>query len=88
VGAQPSSEAEIRPRVRIALDRGGVLLEGCPGWKPDGPRALDGFERGGVSPEGVSSPRAMRSFGGTTPGPSSEAEFRPRGAGADRLMGR
>jgi hypothetical protein len=51
------------------------------------PRALDGLERGGVSPEGASSPRARRSFGGTAPGPSSEAEICPRRAGADHLMG-
>jgi hypothetical protein len=45
-----------------------------------GPRALEGLERGGDSPEGVSSPRATWSFGDTAPGPSSEAEFRWYGA--------
>jgi hypothetical protein len=44
------------------------------------------LERGRVSPEGAYSPRARRSFGVTAPSPSSEAEFRPRGAGAGRLM--
>jgi hypothetical protein len=38
------------------------------------------LERGGVSPEGASSHRARRSFGSTARGPSSEAEFFPRGA--------
>jgi hypothetical protein len=70
-----------------SLERGGVLLEGRPGRKPDGPQALDGLERGRVSPEGASSPRVRRGFGSTAPGPSSEAEFRPRGAGTDCLMG-
>jgi hypothetical protein len=59
------------------------------------------LERGGVPPEGassprarrshargVSSPRARRSFGVTAPGPSSEAEFCSRGVGAGCLLGR
>jgi hypothetical protein len=63
-------------------------------------RTHESLERGGVSPEGASIPRARRSLarGGVQPsseaefrrydaGPSSKAEFRPRGAGADRLMG-
>jgi hypothetical protein len=72
-----SSEAESRPRVRIALERGGVSPEGA-----SDPRARRSFARGD------SSPRARRSFGVTASGPSSEAEFRPRGAGASRLLGR
>jgi hypothetical protein len=62
-GAQPSSEAEPRPRGRSAL------------------------ERGGIPPEGVFSPRARRSLGDVAVCPSSEAGFRPRGAGADRFDG-
>jgi hypothetical protein len=37
------------------------------------------LERGGVSPEGASDPRARRSFARGGVRPSSEAEFRPRG---------
>jgi hypothetical protein len=51
-------------------------------------RTRESLERGEVSPEGASGPRARRGFGGTALCPSSEAEFSPRGAGADRLMGR
>jgi hypothetical protein len=46
------------------------------------------LERGGVSPEGASGPRARRSFSVTVPGPSSEVEFCPRVAGAGCLLGR
>jgi hypothetical protein len=38
----PSSEVEIRPRGRVALERGRSLLEGCQGWKPDGSLRLFG----------------------------------------------
>jgi hypothetical protein len=51
------------------------------------PRGRPALERGGVSPEGASSPRVRRSSIGTVSYPSSEAEFRPRGAGADRSGG-
>jgi hypothetical protein len=40
------------------------------------------LERGGTSLEGASSPRARRSFVSAVLCPSSEAEFRPRVAGA------
>jgi hypothetical protein len=42
-------------------------------------RARESLERGGVSPEGVSSPRVRRSLARWGVQPSSEAEFRPRG---------
>jgi hypothetical protein len=45
------------------------------------------LERGGVSPEGASSPRARRSFISAVLYPSSETESHPRGAGADRSGG-
>jgi hypothetical protein len=48
-------------------------------WKR---RARKSLERGGVSPEGASSPRARRSFISAVPCPSSEVEFRSRGQGA------
>jgi hypothetical protein len=67
-----SSEAESRPRGRPALERGGVSPEGRPA-----------LERGGVLPEGAFSHRARQSFISVVPYPSSETEFRPRGAGAD-----
>jgi hypothetical protein len=64
-------------------------------------RGSGSLERGGDSPEGVSSPRARRRFarGGVKPSseaeiswcgtwPSSETEVRPRGAAAGYLMGR
>jgi hypothetical protein len=47
------------------------------------PRGHPALERGGVLPEGVSSPRARRSLVSTAQCPSSEMEFRLRGAGAD-----
>jgi hypothetical protein len=47
----------------------------------------ESLKRGGDPPEGASSPRARRSSSGTVLCPSSEAEFRPRGAGVDRLTG-
>jgi hypothetical protein len=66
-----------------------------------GPRARGALERGGDSPEGVSSPRARRRLarGGVRPSseveilwygawPSSEAEVHQRGAETDRPMGR
>jgi hypothetical protein len=40
-----SSEAESRPRVHTALERGGVSPEGA-----SSPRARRGFARGGVQP--------------------------------------
>jgi hypothetical protein len=39
---QPSSEAEFRPRGRPALERGGVLPEGCWGRLLAGPLVLLG----------------------------------------------
>jgi hypothetical protein len=72
-----SGERVRERRARESLERGGVPLEGRPA-----------LERGGVFPEGASSPRARRSFSGTTLCPSSEAEFRPRGAGPTVLVGR
>jgi hypothetical protein len=63
-------------RTRESLERGGDPLEGS---------SSEAESRPGGGEE--SSPRVRRSFGGTTLGPSSEAEFHPRGAGADRLMG-
>jgi hypothetical protein len=71
-----SSEAEPHPRVRPALERGGVSPEGA-----------STLERGGISPEGASNPRARRGIVSTVLCPSSEAEFRPRGAGAVRSGG-
>jgi hypothetical protein len=53
-----------------------------------GRRTHESLKRGGVPPEGAYNPRAGRSFGVTAPGPSSEKEFRPRGAEAGRLLGR
>jgi hypothetical protein len=44
-GIQPSSEAEIRPRGRPALERGGDSPEGA-----SSPRARRRFARGGVQP--------------------------------------
>jgi hypothetical protein len=78
-------------RTHASLERGGAPPEGA-----HSPRAKWSFARGGhpalergrVSLEGVNSPRARWSFGVTTPGPSSEAEFCPRGAGAGCLLGR
>jgi hypothetical protein len=84
-------------RTRESLKRGGDPPEGAHsprvGVQPSSEaefrlRGRPTLERGGVSPEGASSPRARQSFGGTVLGPSSEAVFRSRGAGADRLMGR
>jgi hypothetical protein len=72
-----SSEAEFRP--------GGVQLSSEAESRPRGRPSLEG---GGVSPEGASSPRARRSFGGTASGPSSKVKICPRGAVADHLMGR
>jgi hypothetical protein len=46
------------------------------------------LERGKVSPEGASSPRARRIFARGGVQPLSEAEFRLRGAGAGCLLGR
>jgi hypothetical protein len=85
-----SSEAEIRLRGRPSLKRGEVSPEGVqPSSEAEfHPRGRPSLERGEVSPEEASSPRARQSFGGTTPVPSREAEICPRGAGADRLMGR
>jgi hypothetical protein len=51
------------------------------------PRGRPALERGGVLPEGASGPQARQSSGGTVLCPSSEEEFRPRGAGVDRSMG-
>jgi hypothetical protein len=44
-------------------------------------RTRESLERGGVSPEGASSPRARWSFARGGVQPSSEAEFRWYGAG-------
>jgi hypothetical protein len=49
------------------------------GERARGPRAQGGLERGGDSPEGVSSPRARRRFARGGVRPSSEAGIRPRG---------
>jgi hypothetical protein len=48
--------------------------EWAKGWQTHG-----SLERGGVPPEGASSPRAKRSPAQGGIQPSSEAEFRPRG---------
>jgi hypothetical protein len=47
------------------------------------------FEKKSIkyAPEGAPSPRARRSLGDMAAYPSSEAGFRPRGAGADRFGG-
>jgi hypothetical protein len=50
-------------------------------------RGRPALERGGTSPEGVSSPRARRSFVSAVSCPLSEAEFHPRVAGADHSGG-
>jgi hypothetical protein len=89
--ARASSEAEIRSRGRLALERGGASPEGA-----SSPRVRRSLTRGGASLEGASSPRARqsltrgassprarRSFVSAVSYPSSEAEFRPRMAGAD-----
>jgi hypothetical protein len=47
------------------------------------PRGRPALERGGTSPEGATSPRARRSLVSVALCPSSEAEFRPRVAGAN-----
>jgi hypothetical protein len=46
-------------------------------------RGCMALERGGASPEGASNPRARQSLDSAVLCPSSEAEFRPRVAGAD-----
>jgi hypothetical protein len=46
-GVQHSSEAELHPRGRLALERGGVLSKGEFWYYGAGP-----LERGGVLPEG------------------------------------
>jgi hypothetical protein len=74
--ARASSEAESHLRGRPALERGGTPPEGAPA-----------LERGGTTPEGVFSPRARRSLGDMAVFPSSEAGFRPRGAGVDHFDG-
>jgi hypothetical protein len=51
------------------------------------PRGHPTLKRGGVSPEGASSPRARQSLGDMVVHPSIEVEFHPRGAGADRFGG-
>jgi hypothetical protein len=71
------SEAESHTRVYVALERGGVPLEGA-----SSPRARRGFTRGGVQP----SSEGNFARGGVQP--SSEAEFCLRGAGAGCLLGR
>jgi hypothetical protein len=43
------------------------------------PRGHPALERGGVSPEGASSPRARQSSISVVLYPSSERQFRPRG---------
>jgi hypothetical protein len=53
-----------------------------------GRRARETLERGGVSPEGATSPRARRNLTRGGDQPSSEAEFRPRVAGPTTLVGR
>jgi hypothetical protein len=50
-------------------------------------RGRPALERGGVLPEGASSPRARRSLVSTTLCPSSQAEFRLRGPGASCSSG-
>jgi hypothetical protein len=79
--------------VRALMPRSGEQLRGR--------RARGSLERGGDSPEGVSSPRARRTSpeGASSPrarrgfiraamGPSSEAEFRSRAARPTALVGR
>jgi hypothetical protein len=65
----PSSETEIRSRGRSALDRVGTPLEGA-----SSPRARRNLTRGGDRPSSEAKlyPRSIT--------PSSEAEFRSRGA--------
>jgi hypothetical protein len=74
--ARASSEAEAHSRGVQPSSEAKPHPRGCPA-----------LERGGVSPEGTSSPRARRSLGDMVVYPSSEAEFHPRGAGADRFGG-
>jgi hypothetical protein len=63
-----SSEAEFHPRGRPASSEAEFHPRGSPA-----------LERGGLSSEGASRPRARRSFSGTATGPSSETETRSRG---------
>jgi hypothetical protein len=92
--AQPSSEAESRPRGHPALEGGGVSPRGRPALERGGfrPRGRPALERGGVSPRGGvqpsseaefrprgTSPRARRGFARGGIQPSSEVEFRLRG---------
>jgi hypothetical protein len=51
------------------------------------PRGRPALERGGTLLEGASGPRARRSLVSAVLCPSSESEFRPRVAGADRSGG-
>jgi hypothetical protein len=74
-GDQPLSEAKFHPRGRPALERGGTSLEGATG-----PRTRRNLTQGGDQPSSEAKFRAV-------PPPSNEAEFRPRGAGADRSGG-
>jgi hypothetical protein len=75
-GVQPSSEAELRPMGRPALERGEVSPEGA-----SSPQARRSFTRGGVQPLGEAE---FRWYGdGPLEGGGDSAEG---GARADRLM--
>jgi hypothetical protein len=79
-GSEPmraSSEAEARPRGDQPSSEAELLARGRPA-----------LERGEISPEGVSSPRARRGLVSVVLRPSSEAVFRSRAAGPTALVGR
>jgi hypothetical protein len=75
-GLRPSSEAKSYPRGASRPRARRSLTRG--GVQPS---------RGAVLPEGAFSPRVRQSLGGMAVYPSSEAKFRPRGAGADHFCG-
>jgi hypothetical protein len=65
-------------RAHEGLERGGVFTRGgvWPSSKAEShPRGRPALERGGISPEGATSPRARRSLTRGGVQPSSEAEF-------------
>jgi hypothetical protein len=90
-----SNEAELHPRGRLALERGGASPEGATSPRArrkltrggdrssseaePHPRGRPALERGGASPEGATSPRARQKLTRGGDRSSSEAEPNPRG---------